>query len=72
MDENTLRIVASNLTVAFYSVNKLDSEKVPDSQTKEMNLPEKVIIRVYRSFLSQLVWEEKEIEQQLIKLRQSQ
>ena len=72
MDDNTLRIVASNLTVAFYSINKLASEKVQDSQTKEMHLPEKVIIQTYRAILSQLVWEEKEIDQHLTQLRQSQ
>lgn len=71
MDENTLCIVASSLTVAFFNVNKLDSEREPDTVTNEMLLPNKVIMRTYRSFLSQLVREEEKIQFQLKELRES-
>jgi hypothetical protein len=72
MDENTLRIVASNLTAAYYSTNKDDAEKVLDSLTKEMVLPSEIIVRTYKSFITRLVEKEPEIQAQLAKLRESQ
>ncbi|MDR3625640.1 MAG: hypothetical protein P4L45_02340 [Ignavibacteriaceae bacterium] len=71
MDENTLRIVASNLTAAYYSVNKAESEQEIDTLTQDKFLPSKVIIRTYRAFLSELYWEEDKIQTQLAKLRQT-
>lgn len=70
MDDNNLRIVASNLTIAYYSVNKAESEQVTDPVTHKKFLPTKIIIRTYRAFLSELYLEEKEIQSQLTKLHE--
>ena len=61
MEKDTMHIVASNLTIAYYNVNKGKSEMVTDSSTKEQYLPMKIFLRTYRAFLTELKHSEKEL-----------